>query len=213
MNAGFSNFDTLKKHLLAGSTAKGTPRFDSAIRLIGIGLAAAIESYTNRAFTRAVNARETFPADRCQWVLSRYPLESVNLVEIKTNETDGFVVQTPSPIVTIDNEAGTINFSGGTDAGRPTSMVRFTFTGGYWWETLEPDDAGFPSAQPEGSAGLPDDLLLAWLMQCEVIWSKRDKLGSGLVDEPDAQSKISTLELSPLVKSILNRKFIRYALV
>lgn len=213
MNAGFSNFATLKKHLLGGSSAKNETRFDLTIKMIGLGMASAIENFCgSRKFFRAEDAKEIYPADRCQWIVARYPVESVASVEIKVNETEGFVLQTPSPIVTVDTVAGIINFSGSADAGAPTSQVRFTLTGGYWWETLEPDDDEYPSTMPEGANPLPEDLKLAWLMQCEVIWSKSDKLGTGLVDDPEAQSKVSTLELSPLVKQMLGQ-FVRYNLV
>lgn len=213
MNCGFSNFDTLKKNLLAGSSAKNDTRFDAPIKMIGLGMAAAIENFCGgRKFFRSANVQEIYPADRCAWIVTRYPIESIASVEIKTSETDGFVLQTSSPIVTVDNAAGIINFANYADAGAPTSQVRFTFTGGYWWETAEPDDESYPSAQPEGSNALPEDLRLAWLLQCEVVWSKRDKLGMGLVADPDDKSKISTLELSPLVKQMLGQ-FVRYNLV
>jgi hypothetical protein len=213
MNCGFSNFDTLKKHLLAGSSASPSLRFDTTIKLIGIGMAAAIENFCGgRKFFRVANVQEVYPADRCQWVAQRYPIESVASVEIKETETEGFVLQTPSPIVTVDNAAGIINFNDWADAGAPTSQVRFTLTGGYWWEITEPDDVDYPTGMPDGATPLPDDLKLAWLMQCEVIWSKRDKLGLGLVEKPEEQSKLSTLELSPLVKQMLGQ-FVRYNLV
>lgn len=211
MNAGFSNFDTLKKHLLGGSTAKNETRFDTKMKLIGLGMAGAIESFCNRKFSRCVGAQEILPADRVQFLLSRFPIETVSAVEIKQNETDGFILQQTSPIVTIDQEAGIVSFASGSDAGRFTSQVRFTFTGGFWWEKSEPDDVDYPTNLPTGANLLPPDLQLAWLLQCEIVWSKLDKLGLSLTDDPDEQSKISDLKLDGMVKQMIGQH-VRYNL-
>ncbi len=212
MNAGLSNFDTLKKHLLAGSTAKTDTRFDTAIQAIGLGTAAAIENFCQRKFFRSGADTQIIGADRCQFLLSRFPLETVTAVDLKLSEADGWEPVDLADIQTIDLKNGIVYFPDTADLGPYYGQVRITFAGGYWWETAEPDDDSYPTAPPAGSNALPSDLQLAWLMQCEVIWSKRDKLGSGLVDDPDAKSKISTLELSPLVKQMLGQ-FVRYNLV
>jgi len=52
------------------------------------------------------------------------------------------------------------------DAGPYWGEVRFTFTGGYFFEQLEPEDEGYPTVQPPGSAPLPKGLRLAWLNHC-----------------------------------------------
>ena len=89
------------------------------------------------------------------------------------------------------------------DAGPYWGQVRFTYTGGFWWEELEPDDPGFPSVQPAGSCALPKALKLAWLNHCRAIWNAWDKLGTGLVDKPGVQTVIAELDFSKAVKRTL----------
>jgi hypothetical protein len=212
MNAGFSNLDTLRKQLLPGTLANER-RFDQVFTALGLGTAAAFENFCNRKFNRVADDTEILPADKCQFLLSRYPVETLTAIDLKTTEADGFVAQTVNTFVrTVDLKSGIVNCPEGADAGPWYAQVRFTYTGGFWWETLEPDDASYPSPQPAGSTALKEDLRLAWLMQCEAIWAQRDKLGIGLTDAPATQSKVAALDLSPLVKQML-AQFVRYNLV
>lgn len=214
MNAGFSNLDTLKKHLLAGSTAKSDTRFDTAIAAIGLGAASQSENFCNRKFGRVEDDTYISSADRAEFSLPRYPIESLSLVELKTTEQDGWATLDQSPwdtLQSIENSAGLVRFPSDSDVGPYYAQVRFTYTGGYWWETAEPDDANYPSDQPAGSTALPDDLKLAWLLQCETVWAARDKLGMSLVDKPEMQSSIGKLDISPIVKQMLGQ-YIRYQL-
>jgi len=62
------------------------------------------------------------------------------------------------------------------------------------------------TAQPAGSTARPDDLFLAWLLQCERIWSVRDKLGLSLAGgaQPTfVTMTLAALELVPEVKETL----------
>jgi hypothetical protein len=214
MNAGFANFDTLKKHLLAGSSAKSDTRFDTAIKAVGLGVAAAIENYTNRKFFRTADDTYISSADRAEFILPRYPVESVSLIEQKNTEADGWVTLDQSPwdlVQTFDLSAGIVRFADDNDLGNYSAQIRFTFTGGYWWETAEPDDPAYPSQMPAGATPLPNDLKLAWLLQCEAVWAARDKLGTGLIDKPETQSATGKTVLSPLVKQMLGQ-YIRYQL-
>jgi len=211
MNAGFSNLDTLKKTLLPGS-AKSDTRFDLVIAALGRGVAAQFGSMCNRQFMRVVGDTAIFSADRCEFIVPRYPLESVSLAELKITETDGWVTQTdPNFIRALNLIAGIIN-CGPEDAGPYYAQVRFTYTGGFFWETLEPDDAAYPSQLPSGAAPLPDDLFNAWLLQCRHVWSQMDKLGTDLL-KGGADKNIRTPDdLAAGVKITLT-EFIRFTLV
>ena len=213
MNAGFSNLTTLKAHLLAASLRAATD-YDAAITNIGLGMAAAIGNFCNRKFDRVVGDTEIIAADRCQFLLSRYPVEAVTQVEIKSTEALGWVVQNPSPIQTFDPACGIVYFPEQADAGKYYEQVRFTFTAGYFWEQLEPGDGGYPTA-PVGAA-LPPDLKLAWLLQCEIVWKMRDKLGQQIGGEESKGGgptyQINDLDLAPQVKQML-QQFVRYNLV
>ena len=70
--------------------------------------------------------------------------------------------------------------------------------------------AGCTALQPAKFL-LPDEVRTAWLMQSREIWSKLDKLGAGLADKPDGQSATAALEMTPLVKRMMNG-YIRYQL-
>ncbi len=214
MNAGFSNLDTLKKHLLP-STLKSDVRFDKVILALGLGVAGQFANATLRKFARVAGDTEVFPADHCEFILSRVPLESVSQAELKLSEADGWIVQDAAFIRAINLTDGIINI-GERDAGPYYAQVRFTFTGGYWWETLEPDDDAYPSAMPSGATAIPDDLFQAWLLQCRTVWQAMDKLGTDVLASGASgqfvTGTISTLGLIPLVKQTLT-DFIRYKLV
>jgi hypothetical protein len=132
-------------------------------------------------------------------------------VELKLNETDGFELQTPSPIITVDQAAGVVYLPDGADLGPYTAQVRFTYTGGYAWETLEPDAAGYPTALPQGAATLPADLLAMWILQCKHIWGMMDKLGTDLLKDGTAKSLRFPEEFAPTVAKTLGQ-FTRYNL-
>ncbi len=203
MNCGFSNLATLKKHLLADGLT-GSVQFDDVIAAIGLGVAGTIEQFCQRKFGYSAAHVQSFGADRVQFILSNTPLLSVSKTEFKQDEATGFVEQDSTFIRTIDNDNGIIYLPDQSDPGAYWSLVRFTYAGGYWWETAEPDDDVFPTPQTDGVSALPDDVRLAWLIQCKQLWSKQDKLGLGMIDKPDEQSKLNDeLKLTPLVKQLL----------
>lgn len=216
MNTGFANLDTLKEHLLAAAL-RATTTYDEQLIDLGLGMAGLIEQFCNRKFSRLVNDTAVFPADRCEFLLPRTPLESVSLVEVKILEADGWVTQTdPNFIRAVDLANGIVDCGPG-DAGPYYGQVRFTFTGGLFWNTLEPDDANFPAALPTGATVLPDELRLAWLLQCKHVWQTIDPRGVKIVagtaeGKAVPQQVFGDLDLIPQVKSLI-RQFIRYSLV
>ena len=121
--------------------------------------------------------------------------------------------------ITVNFESGLLHF--GYTLGRFPLQVQTVWDGGYWFETAEPDDDGFPSAAPEGATDpnglparfflLPDVLRSAFLWQCEALWAARDKLGVGLVNKPSAESGLAEAKLAPMVEMML-RPFVRYQL-
>ena len=203
MNAGLSNLDQLKAHLLPSGTMAGETRFDQVIIDLGQGVAEAMENECNRQFERVVGAQVIFQADRASFTLPRFPIEIITTAELDMRDGNGFVVQLPSFIQSYTPDSGMVYLQEVPDAGPYWAQVRFTYTGGFWWEELEPDDAGFPSALPPTATALPKDLRLAWLNHCRATWNAWDKLGTGLVDKPGAQTTIGDLEFSASVKRTL----------
>jgi len=102
-----------------------------------------------------------------------------------------------------DDTIGLIQFDG--QMGHWSVRLRVTYTGGYWFETLEPDDVGYPTEQPEGSTALPADVKLAWFMQASHVWGTMDQLGVSIAPEENkTASTLAALDLVPAVKQILN---------
>jgi hypothetical protein len=219
VNAGFSNLWTLKNELLAKSMPDSLS-FDAVITALGLGVANQFERFTNRKFCYVVNDQEVFPADRCEFLLSRFPINSgpnayggpdAVSAEKKCNEADGFFALDNCFIRVIDQANGIIN-TGDIDAGRHYEQIRFTFTGGYFWNTLDKSDAGYPLQQPVGSTLLPNDLLHAWILQCRHIWKNLDKIGLDLLNDGQIRSLRFPEDFAPTVAATLN-SYKRYNLV
>ena len=162
-----------------------------------------MEQFCNLEFERLVDDQVVFGADRSSFILPRYPVEAITAVELKLTDEDGWEAQELTYIRSTSPLSGLVYLPESPDAGKYWSQVRFTYTGGYWFETLEPDEEGYPSALPAGARALPHDLRLVWLTQCREVWNKLDKLGTGLVDKPDAQTALAELDFSPMVKRML----------
>jgi len=212
MNCGFGNLDTLKRHLLAGSLA-GETRFDSVIKTVGLAVAGLIEGHTNRRLGYAAGDTIVFNALRRIFYLPRFPVCGVTSVVTRAETTATWLVESGQPTM-VNYETGLVDF--GSELGDENVQVRVLWTGGYWFETLEPDDSGYPSSKPthvdptwDAVAALPDALQGAWLLQCEYLWAARDKLGMGLVDAPGKQTTLGDLKLSPLVEKML-MPYVRY---
>lgn len=207
MNAGLGNLTTLKAHLLAASMQAATD-YDTKILAIGLGVAGLIDGHCNRKFAYEVDAQEICTGDRDHYYVERYPFTVISHVEMRYFMTDNWTDIDSQPIQ-INEKSGLVHF--GYMVGRAPLQVRITYTGGFFFETKEPADGGYPTAAPDGAALLPDAVRLAWLIQCAEVWNKTDKLGAGIAQAPDAQTKTGELELSPIVKTML-RPFIRYQL-
>lgn len=204
MNAGLSNLRTLKRHLLA-ERLRPELTWDSEIAAIGLGVAASMERYCNRVFERAAGITwSTSSLGRTAFVLPRYPIEAVTAVDLRTSYSDAWESQTLSDLILqVDESAGLVIFN--EALGWNGSVVRFTFTGGYWWDTTEDSSGTLPS----GATALPADLQHAWLLQCAEVWSRRDNLGTGLVKAPSASAKLSEYDIIPAVAGVL-RSYIRH---
>jgi len=218
MIAGLTNLDTLKKAILPSSMAAET-KFDLMLQVVGLGVAGLFDSFCNRRLAWQAADNIVFSGDRPHYYLPRFPISGITKIEMRYFQTDSWTEITGQPI-SVNYENGLVHF--GYTLGRNPLVVRATWDGGYWFETLEPDDAAYPSTSPAvtdplalangGSvAPLPGVLRAAFLLQCEAVWAARDKLGLGLTDKPGEQSGITKLDLSPLIKTML-QPFIRYQL-
>ncbi len=206
MNAGFSSLKRLKGQMLAASLVNSTA-YDDKILAIGRGVAAQLESMCNRKFMRQVNAQEIFQPDRASYCLSRYPVEAITALDLMTDVDQGWQSLDLSLINTWNPLSGLIYMPDNTDGGPYYSQLRVTYTGGYWWDVTE-DDSG---VMPAGATSVPDDLVLAWQIQCRHIFRQTDILGATIAQDPEKQESEKKMELLDIVKSLVDC-LIRYQL-
>jgi hypothetical protein len=202
MNLILGTLTELKVHLL--NEALRTPTtFDATIAAIGKGVAGRMEKYCTRKFWRTAGDTYETNADRAMISLPRYPVEAVTKLEIRDDLATGWVDQgsVNSIALNLNSAAGLLDL--GSYIGASFSRLRVTYTGGFWF----PDDGQTESDRPSGAAARPDDLYLAWLLQCERLWSVRDDLGVAVTGDKQVQfvsQTIASFELVPEVKEILN---------
>lgn len=210
---GLGNLIELKRFLLTGALVSGTT-YDVALTAIGKGVAAQFEKFCNRKFARVVGDTHIIYADRSYTVVPRYPIESISAIAQKSSESQGFVDlgSVASIVQGITHADGIVQF--GTVLGSYLEQVRITYTGGYFWNTLEETD-GAPTPLPAGATARPEDLKLAWFQQCTRVWQLKDKLGTGISEPPGGDVKfvsesLGSLQLIEQVQEIL-RGYRRFA--
>ena len=158
------------------------------------------------------------------------------------DEADPAVLQQGSASLAVAAESKTITFgtafagapvvtcnvvapsSGFIIASAPTSVTTTGFTAllgfpipatGYTlaWQAVSTTATSAAPTLPSGATALPDDLKLAWLLQCEHLWKLRDAQGVSLAEKAGT-SPLLTLagaNLAPEVKAILDG-YVRYSL-
>ena len=186
MNAGLSNLATLKSIILPDAIAADT-QFDAEILAIGRGVAASFDNFCNRRLMRAVGAIDEFDCNRSYASLRNYPIEQITAVDLRFTSQDDWESQ---PIFDVilnqSNESGIIDFN--KILGPNISRLRVTYTGGYFFEQLEPADEGYPTELPDGATPLPPDMLDAWFEQCMSIFVARDTLGQKSIKKVDKET-------------------------
>jgi hypothetical protein len=210
MNLGLGNLDDLKQFILVEALRTQTDH-DAVLQAIGKGVAGMFERHCNRWFGRTAGAQDTFTADREVWYLSRSPVEVITSVSVKTTDTEGWVAQTGAVQIS-ELDRGMIDFGG--FLGDARTRVRVVYTGGFYFETLEPAAEEYPTATPEGSTALPDDLKSAWLVQCQALFEGKDHLlpkGISADGQTPIPMNLKDITLLPHVVETL-RGYIRYQL-
>ena len=208
MNAGFSSLTALKAQLLSQSLRSRTD-FDAQLLALGLGVTGAIETFCNRKFARVAGDIAIMTGGRASIILPRYPIEAITALDVRDTITAGWTDSLTS-LDTYNPESGTVYFS----AAIMGAQIRVTYTGGFFWETKEPTEGGYPTALPGGATALPAAVITAWHLQCQAIWNAKDKLGTQIIKEPASQggtAAATNIELIPAVKQMLAGE-VRYAL-
>lgn len=187
MNAGLGNLATLKAFVLPEAMVAQTT-FDARMATIGRGAAAAFERFLNRQLAYAVADTFETPANKSYVSLPRFPLvEVIDIAERDTAQDEFASLGAVNEVaLNISENSGLVEF--GVITAPSSSRLRVTYTGGYWFETREPADMGYPSAQPAGSTALPEDLKEAWLLHCQKIFERTRALSTAGVKTDDAQT-------------------------
>jgi len=222
MNAGFSNLATLKAQLLAPAL-QNRADWDPVILAIGRGVANAIEQFCNRKFMFAIGLMDVTQGERDHWYARCHPVTQFTKVELRYFRSDPWTDISGQPLAA-DEGKGLIHF--GYTLGRRPIQVRITYNGGFFWEQIEPNTAGYPTAVPDeitnNPAGLnPNDFMLpaalqtAWFLQCRKVWEAIDKLGTKITEvgsnTRNASEALAGLDFIPMVQEII-RTYKRYQL-
>lgn len=158
------------------------------------------EQECNRIFTRAVATTHEFSADTLAICPPRFPIESVSAWALKTDETEGWVVQTGvSYLLRSAGEVVSI-ISLLAPLGTGGQVARITYTGGY----VMPG-----SVATTGQTALPDGLEQAAIEQIAAWYRDKDRAGlasvsgSGGSVSGQQMSVVNQLDLLPQVANLL----------
>ncbi|MDR3405121.1 MAG: hypothetical protein P4L99_21685 [Chthoniobacter sp.] len=194
MNLGLGNLAVLKGFVLPEAQA-ATTDYDARLQAIGKGFAAHLENWCNRKFGYVANDTFTCTANRSYVALPRYPLITVADIAERDTAQDAFTSLGPvnEVALNISEPAGIVEF--GFITAPYFARLQFTYTGGFWFETLEPTDDGYPSTIPEGATPLPGDLQQAWLLGCQRIFERSRTLSlQGIKDITRAGVQLLNLD-------------------
>ena len=149
------------------------------------------ESRCGRVFGRASNAADEFDASAMNVCLRRYPVESVQRFEVKTDEAEGWIEQTVTGWLVREGCVLSLAAPLG-DAGQ---WARVTYAGGY----VLPGTGAEP-----GQTALPGDLEQAVLEHTACWFTNRDKLGLHRNWPTNGTFQVfSQLPLLPWVREVL----------
>ncbi|MGB9602335.1 MAG: hypothetical protein ACP5MG_13315 [Verrucomicrobiia bacterium] len=123
-----------------------------------------LEKECKRFFKRQENFGEEFSADESELLVSRYPIESVEGIQIKRSEQDGW--ETLSDLVYVVRHQCIVSLS--RPAGSYLEQLKLIYTGGY---VLPGEVCG------EGQTPLPDDIENACVEQAAYLFKNRERLG------------------------------------
>jgi hypothetical protein len=146
-----------------------------------------------RTLARMADTTQEFNPAEPHILLASYPLETVSRFELKTNETDGWVVQPNVEFLIRRNCV----ISLAAPLGTSRQDGRVTYTGGYV----------LPGTTPgAGQTALPSDLEQAAVEQVAAWYQNRDKLGLTL-HRPyqGTYDRFAQVDLLPNVRIILEK--------
>lgn len=189
---------TLKAHLLAPAATSRTD-FDTALGLIGLGVAMKFETYCSRKFAYTVGAVVTLPANQLVFSVPRFPIVG-SVTAVLQPGGGGATTTITGDISQTDKAAGLVHFTG--MPGTVDDRVVITYTGGFWIPTGAEGDT-----QPANSTELPDDLKLAYVEQCRAVAQAQGLFaGASMPGDTASDNRVISREIKllPDVVEVLN---------
>jgi len=195
LDAGLGTIGYLKTRILPAGLDEEMD-WDEALKKLGLGVAGRFNAYCNRVLQRVEGQVDEFNASTTAIVLRAFPVEVVNSVDIRSFTG---TLDTYSGGYQIDQRAGLMQFRGAPGTG--TERIVIDYDGGFWLDDGE--------AMPAGATPLPDEILEAWVAQCQAWAEARNIFGTVGIDK-DRSAKPSAMKLSEDVTAILE-PYRRYA--
>jgi hypothetical protein len=154
-------------------------------------MSARFDKECNRQFAREVNAEQEFWDGQAEILLLRYPVETVTRFEVKTDETEGWVVQ-PMPRFLLRSHC-VISLERPLAEG--SGLGKVVYTGGY---VLPGDTVGANQTR------LPEDVEAAAVEMVAFWYQNRDRVGV-LKEWPKGgiYQEFADIDLIPSVRAVL----------
>jgi len=147
---------------------------------------------SNRIFDYGAGLTCEFRADQMTLLVDRPPIESVSQFDLKTSESEGWILQSDMDYVLSPKRTG---MELALPLGTFRQLGRVTYTGGYV----------LPGATPTGNQiALPDDVEQACVEQVAYWYQRRAQLGLMSVTSGDSTVQhYQTADLLPQVQAVL----------
>ena len=207
MNAGLGSLMNVKTGVLPEAT-RARDSWDEPLLQIAQGVASLFDRYCNRTLARTVDAVYETPGGVYAISLPAYPVEGDIVVETRrAGETTWEDIS--ESIEQVFPHSGLVEFS--SIIGTRRDLLRVTYTGGFWFSTAEPGDAG--QVMPDGAKALPVAVQSAWHLQIQAVLERNGILKKGAVKSDEDIDKLELMELD-LVKQVKRTldTFIRHGL-
>jgi hypothetical protein len=174
---GIELFDTTDDVLLTNIIRHVSARFAAAC---------------NRVFDYGADLTFEFRADQSSVLVDRPPIESVSQFELKSSETEGWLLQSAIDYLLLPQRTG---LELAAPLGCSRQLGRVTYTGGYI----------LPGASPTGNQrALPDDIEQTCIEQVAYWYQRRSQLGLVSVSsEGGVVQQFQSSDLLPQVRAVL----------
>jgi len=191
LSAGFTTTDYLKSRILP-EAARARMDWNEALEKLGKAVAGRINRHCNRSFAYSENVEQTFHARSIVVVLSHQPVTDIESVQIRS--MDGTLTPCEDGYQ-LNVQAGLIDFPMSPGSANDRTIV--TYSGGYW---LDPWDG---TQVPTGLTPLPEDVLEAFIQQCQHTAEARGLFGAIALRPSKAKADANQQKSAELLEDVI----------